>query len=183
MPDVRHGCAAQSSALTRSRHRRSFSRASTARAPRLYFHGARHSRSHLARRSNRSSACVVTPSSFKPTACFHHRCRLAHFGSPAPRAVATIASGSPGRCGSTYLTHCFDPRAQSILVLNRSSCSIVPRAPSKRVPTLAMPSFTPLATSGSTAPHQRTGRAAHGPPAFFGHPGLPQPAPLPLGRA
>jgi hypothetical protein len=147
MPDVRHGCAAQCSALTASRHNHSASRAGPSPALSLAVEASQ--RCPLTSRA----PFVVThsPARFPRLPPMHRRAFSTVDGSPtlarrSHRAIAARASGPRRRVGSPRLRH-----GRSV------------RAASRHAARLAMPRLTPPAVSGSTPPHQRIGVPAQGP--------------------
>ncbi len=101
-PDVRRGCAAQSSALRVHCLQQSSSRTGTSPPQRRRLTALP---AHIPRAPRRPSrACVVPASSARKSTRIQHRRRLAHFGSPYP---------APSRSGHPVLHVASDPPPQA----------------------------------------------------------------------
>ncbi len=168
MPDVRHGCAARSSAPTAPRPHHASSRFSLC-PQRSASPCSAHddARSHPAHISSCPFACAVSTSSpsssvARPYPRTTHPSWLAVLpvqSRPGPLVLAVVSGPSSTRPASAFGTA------------------------SREAASLAVPRFTAPTASGSPGPLQRTCEAALGFPASVSGPGRPQPAPFPLGRA
>jgi hypothetical protein len=160
MPDVRHGCAAQSSALNDSRHCQSSSRAGTSQAHRLNVLGSR--RSPLPSRAR----LVVGHS----PARFPRLPRTERRASNTVDASPTLARRPPAPSPPGH------PVLFVVAALNLRR-RIGRRATLRVAESLAMPSFVPLTASGSAPPHQRTGLTDRGPSCALRSPRSSSPRP------
>ena len=167
MPDVRHGCAAQSSALTAHHLHRASSRAGTSREPGLTVAGSRRYRSHPARRSY-SVICLRRCRVFPGQTSAHP----APLTARPPWLAAPPAPSPPRRPVLMFVSDPLTSGTASVLALRRNTPRVSLCPASHHPRHLAPPRL-------SSAPATRP----TGLPACFCRPGLPQPAPLPFGRA